>query len=313
MALLNVMGSPSAEPVQIPTIWWDIPGVVWGFPSPSSASVAGKETLAMQKTPLKDVGSTQIVTFPHLTVPHGCSTRVGGVSEAPFESLNMGFTVADDPAAVWENRHRFAACLGQDNLTWFLSMTHGKEVARIDERPAMPERRDTAPRPLYPADACVTNVPGIPLNLTVADCVPVFFHDPRTRCIGLAHAGWRGTVAGIVSETVQAMSRFYGSNPEDVLVGVGPSIGPEKFEVGPEVVSEFRQAFPHNPELIVAGAEGKALIDLWRANSLMALRAGVPERNIVVSGWCTVSYPELFFSHRRDHGRTGRLLAGIIL
>lgn len=267
----------------------------------------------MQKTALKQVGPIQVVTFPHLSVPHGCSTRVGGVSPAPYDSLNMGFTVPDDPAAVWENRRRFAACLGQENLTWYLSMTHGKEVARIDVKPPVPDAKVTAPRPLYPADACITNVPGVPLNLTIADCVPVFFHDPKTRSIGLAHAGWRGTVAGIVKETVAAMSSAYGSRPDDVLVGVGPSIGPQKFEVGPEVVSEFRQAFPQNPELIVEGEGGKALIDLWRANCLMAFAAGVPEANVVVSGWCTVSHPELFFSHRRDRGRTGRLLAGIIL
>lgn len=267
----------------------------------------------MQKTALLDVGPTQVVTFPHLSVLHGCSTRVGGVSQAPFDSLNTGFTVADDPSAVWENRRRFAACLGQESLTWFLSMTHGKEVARIDERPPLPEPPESVPRPLYAADACVTNVPGIPLNLTIADCVPVFFHDPRARCIGLAHAGWRGTVAGIVKETVIAMTRFYGSRPEDVLVGIGPSIGPTEFEVGPEVVGEFRDAFPQHPELFVELGEGKALVDLWRANSLMAMRAGVAESNIVVSGWCTVSHPQLFFSHRRDRGRTGRLLAGIIL
>jgi YfiH family protein len=154
----------------------------------------------------------------------------------------------------------------------------------------------------------------LPLVLTVADCVPVFFHDPRARCIGLAHAGWRGTVAGIVTETLQAMARAYGSDAGNVLVGVGPSIGPDAFEVGPEVVEEFRAAFPEQTDLIRPAAEpGKATIDLWRANTVMALRGGARPENVVVSGWCTVSHPDLFFSHRRDQGRTGRLLAGIIL
>jgi YfiH family protein len=268
----------------------------------------------MQKSPLQTVGPTQVVTFAHLRVPHGCSTRVGGVSAAPFDSLNMGFTVPDDPRAVWENRRRFARCLGVEQLAPLLSMSHGKEVARVEHTPPPPPSDQTsAPRPPYQADACVTNRPGVPLILTVADCVPVFFHDPVAGCIGLAHAGWRGTVAGIVKETVQAMSCAYGSRPENVLVGIGPSIGPQAFEVGPEVVEEFRQAFPEQPNLITPQVGGKALIDLWRANAVMAARAGVPAANVVISGWCTVSHPELFFSHRRDQGKTGRLLAGIIL
>lgn len=268
----------------------------------------------MQKSPLKTIGTTQVVTFPHLLVAHGCSTRVGGVSAAPWDTLNAGFTVPDDPVAVWENRHRFAACLGLENVTSLLSMTHGKEVARIDQPVPLPEDRSRAPRPVHNADACITDRPGLPLTLTVADCVPVFFHDPKAGCIGLAHAGWRGTVAGIVSETVEAMGRAYGSRPENVLVGIGPSIGPQAFEVGHEVVEEFCAAFPEQSDLISVQAKGgKAFIDLWRANTVMALRAGVPEGNVVVSGWCTVGHPELFFSHRRDRGQTGRLLAGIIL
>lgn len=268
----------------------------------------------MPTTPLVSIGPTQVVSFPHLQVRHGCSTRVGGVSPAPWDSLNTGFTVPDQPANVWENRRRFAACLGVENLPWLLSMTHGVEVARVDEKLPVPEDLSRSNRPLYEADACITDRPGVPLNLTVADCVPVFFHDPVASCIGLAHAGWRGTVGGIVQETLLAMEREYGSRPRDVHIGIGPSIGPEAFEVGPEVVEEFRTAFPDVPDLIhPIGEQGKAKIDLWKANTVMALRAGALERQIVVSGWCTVSHPELFFSYRRDRGVCGRLLAGIIL
>ena len=268
----------------------------------------------MPNSPLLDVGPTRVVAFPHLTVKHGCSTRVGGVSRQPWESLNLGFTVGDDPAAVWENRKRFAACLGMENLSSVLSMTHGKEVARIFEAAPLPTDLSSPLRAPHSADACITDRPGVPLVLTVADCVPVLFHDPKTSSIGLAHAGWRGTVAGIVTETVLAMIEAYGSNPADILVGIGPSIGPDAFEVGPEVVEEFRAAFPDQENLIrPVGETGKAMIDLWQANTAMAVRGGVKPENVVVSGWCTVSHPDLFFSHRRDHGRTGRLLAGIIL
>lgn len=268
----------------------------------------------MSTAALLSVGSTQVVSFHHLQVRHGCSTRVGGVSPEPWGALNAGFTVADDPANVWENRHRFAACLGVENVPWLLSMTHGTEVAVVGEKLPIPQDRSKANRPRYQADACVTDQPGVPLNLTIADCVPVFFHDPVVGCIGLAHAGWRGTVGGIVMRTLETMSRSYGSQPENVRIGIGPSIGPDAFEVGSEVVEEFQAAFGEVPGLIRPLPEGgKAKVDLWKANTVMALRAGAQESNIAVSGWCTHSHPELFFSYRRDRGVCGRLLAGIIL
>ncbi len=274
----------------------------------------------MQKTALLDVGPTKIVTFPHFEVLHGCSTRVGGVSQKPWDSLNTGFTVGDSPESVWENRNRFSACLGVSDLTWLLSMDHGHKVVEVLTRPTGPFERSQKPKTHYSADACITNRPGVPLSLTVADCVPVLFHDPVTQSIGLAHAGWRGTVAGIVAETVKAMTASYGSRPEDILVGIGPSIGPEKFEVGPEVAAEFSTEFGSAGHSVVRlhsdpdlASEGKSFVNLWEANTIMALRAGVSRDNVVISGWCTVSHPELFFSHRRDNGKTGRLLAGLIL
>lgn len=266
----------------------------------------------MSTTLLVSVGPTKVVSFPHLLARHGCSTRLGGVSPAPWDSLNTGFTVPDRAENVWENRRRFALCLEVDNLPWLLSMSHGTEVARVEEKIPMAQDLSSPNRPRFEADACITDRPGVPLNLTVADCVPVFFHDPVAHCVGLAHAGWRGTVGGIVTNTLKAMQRAYGSKPSDVLIGIGPSIGPEAFEVGPEVVEQFRAAFP-DESVIRPLAGGKALIDLWKANTLMALRGGAVESKIAVSGWCTVSHPDLFFSYRRDRGVCGRLLAGIVL
>lgn len=272
----------------------------------------------MQTTPLLDVNSTRVVTFSHIQVPHGCSTRVGGVSPPPWDSFNAGFTVGDQAEAVWENRRRFAQHLGVDNLPWLLSMDHGKTVVRVDEAAPVAPDKTVRPSTFYQGDACVTNVPGVPLSLTVADCVPVLFHDPVARAVGVAHAGWRGTVAGIVKETVEAMVRHYGSRPQDVRVGIGPSIGPDSFEVGSEVVAEFAAAFPESGVVLEhpqehARSQGKGFVNLWEANRRMALRGGCQESNIVCSGWCTVSHPELFFSHRRDRGKTGRLLAAIVL
>lgn len=268
----------------------------------------------MSPLPLLSVGLTKVVAFPHLRVKHGCSTRVGGVSRSPFDSLNTGFSVSDDPSCVWENRHRFAAVLGMDNLAPLLSMNHGHQVAYVMSTPAVPKLLDqTVPAP-YQADAAITNISNVPLSLTVADCVPVFFYDPVRRCIGLAHAGWRGTVAGIVYETVQQMHKIFSVRPTDLLIGIGPSIGPEAFEVGSEVAKVFEDTFACASEVVrPVGNTDKAFVDLWRANTIMAQRAGVPKNNIQVSGWCTVSHPDLFFSHRRDQGQTGRLLAGIVL
>ncbi|MFA5508442.1 MAG: peptidoglycan editing factor PgeF [Vulcanimicrobiota bacterium] len=271
------------------------------------------------KASVLPVGATQIVVFDHIQVPHGCSTRVGGVSTGHLESLNTGFTVGDSPLNVWTNRGRFARHLGVDNLPWLLSMTHGTEVVAITQPVPLPEDRNSRPGTSFEADGCVTNVPGLPLSLTVADCVPVFFHDPRARAVGVTHAGWRGTVAGIVARTVERMVESCGSDPLDIRVGIGPSIGPRAFEVGPEVVSAFAESFPDQSNIILdhpdadSRTAGKAFINLWEANRLMALRAGVTEANIRVSGWCTASHPELFFSHRRDRGKSGRLLAGIVL
>ena len=271
------------------------------------------------KATLTPVGETKIVSFDHISVPHGCSTRVGGVSTGHLESLNTGFTVGDSPSNVWQNRARFARHLGVENLPWLLSMTHGTEVVAVEKKTPVPTDLTSRPGTTYEADGCITNVRGLPLSLTIADCVPVFFFDPKVGAVGVTHAGWRGTVNGIVRRTVECLTEHYGSAPADVRVGIGPSIGPEAFEVGAEVVEEFAAAFPDDEGVIRPHpdedlrAAGKAFVNLWRANQLMALRAGVPEERIEISGWCTASHPELFFSHRRDKGKSGRLLAGIVL
>lgn len=273
----------------------------------------------MNRAKLIDFNSTKAVVFENIRAPHGCSTRVGGVSGDFLSSLNTGFTVGDQISNVWENRRRFSELLGVENLPWLLSMTHGKVVVRVDEAPPILINGEEKPRNFYPADGCITNVPGVPLSLTVADCVPVFFHDPVQKAVGVTHAGWRGTVAGIVSETVLALQENYQCDPKNVQVGIGPSIGPDAFEVGSEVLAEFKKAFPESETIVLehtqasAREQGKGYVNLWEANRQMALRAGVPEDNIQISHWCTVSHPELFFSHRRDEGKSGRLLAGIIL
>lgn len=139
----------------------------------------------MQLSPLIAIGSTKVVTLPHISVRHGCSTRLGGLSKPPFDSLNMGFSVADAPQAVWENRRRFAVLLGVDSLPSLLSMSHGKEVAVVDEPPAQPNDFTRSFPAVYGADAAITRLSGVPLTLTVADCVPVFFTIRRQAVLAL--------------------------------------------------------------------------------------------------------------------------------
>jgi purine-nucleoside/S-methyl-5'-thioadenosine phosphorylase / adenosine deaminase len=236
---------------------------------------------------------------------HGVFTRLGGVSQAPFDSLNVGATVGDDPANVQANRSSMAAVFGaRDADTRTSWQVHGADVVVIrgHEAQAWPPPQ---------ADGVITSERNLPLVMRFADCVPLTFYDPVRRAIGLAHAGWRGTVAGVGPATVKAMEGAFGSRPSDVIAGIGPAIGPCCFEVGPEVVDQFEAAFDSLDELLQkpAGNGDKPHLDLWRANELALQRAGV--ENIEVSRICTASTTSEFFSHRAEGGSTGRF--GVVM
>jgi YfiH family protein len=158
-------------------------------------------------------------------------------------------------------------------------------------------------------DALVTDVPGVFLMLRFADCVPVLFHDPVRQAVGLAHAGWRGTVSHIARATVEKMVDAFGCSPADIRAGIGPSIGPCCYEVGPEVVSAAQKAFPDAPFVLQRGSGERWHFDLWAANHHQLAAAGVTE--IELSGLCTACRTDEWFSHRAEGGRTGRLAAVI--
>jgi YfiH family protein len=239
------------------------------------------------------------------------STRAGGVSVAPFDSLNLSVGVGDDPAAVAENRARWTAALGHPPV--WLHLVHGREVLRL--------HRGGPEHPATWADAAWTTDAGVVCQVSAADCLPVLFALRDGRAVGAAHAGWRGLAAGVLEATVQAICQGTGAAPDGVLAWLGPCIGPQAFEVGAEVL----QAFGCKP---LAGADAGAPVGAgphfisrpradgsarWLAN-LPALAsdrlqaAGV--RCITASGLCTVADASRFFSFRRD-GRTGRLAASI--
>jgi YfiH family protein len=239
-------------------------------------------------------------------VKHGVFTRQGGESEAPFASLNLGGNVGDDPRAVRANHERMYAALGVDEdgvcSVW---QVHSADVV-IANAPVGGRRW------LAKADAMITDRAGITLSMRFADCVPILFRDAARGVIAMAHAGWRGTVRGMAAHTVRAMARSYGSNPADIQAGIGPSIGPNRYQVGEEVVAAVRAYFGTTDGLIRHDpADGTAYLDLWAANRLDLERAGVEA--IEVAAICTAERTDEFFSHRAEKGRTGRFGAVLCL
>jgi YfiH family protein len=240
---------------------------------------------------------------PDWSAPVGawCSTREGGVSTGPHASLNLGTAVGDDPAAVAENRRRFAAQLDGARPVW-LQQVHGDRVVRADA---------VAPGEAPPqADASWTDQPGVACVVQVADCLPVLFATTDGRAVAAAHAGWRGLAGGVLDATVEALCVGTGARPADVQAWLGPCIGAEAFEVGAEV----REAFAADAALLryAPRADGDPR---WRADLVGLARARLRRLGLSVvtgGGWCTVGDASRFFSYRRD-GVTGRFAAAVWL
>jgi YfiH family protein len=218
----------------------------------------------------------------------------------------MGGNVGDDPQAVRRNHELMYAALDLDEAcacsVWQI---HGADVI-LASKPVQGRRW------LALADAMITDRPGAALAMRFADCTPLLFHDPVQGVVGMAHAGWRGTVQGIGAAVVRALSRSFGCKPANIQAGIGPSIGPRRYQVGAEVVEAVRVYFGTTDGLIRRdAADGSAYLDLWAANRLDLERAGVEQ--IEVAGICTAEHTDEFYSHRAEHGRTGRFSAVIAL
>lgn len=225
-------------------------------------------------------------------------TRHGGVSLAPWHSLNLGGSVGDDPAHVAENRVRVFQSMGCEPASihdvW---LVHGTSIVYAD-----------APRPLdqpsAKADIIFTDNPNVSLFMRFGDCVPILFHDPKKHVIGIAHAGWMGTVRGVVQAAVEGMQSHYGCKPEDIVAGIGPSIGVDHYEVGADVISQFQEKYNKDADQILQTRNGSTYLDLWTANTIQLRNAGVEQ--IQVSGLCTACHLDDWFSHRAEKGKTGR-------
>lgn len=238
-------------------------------------------------------------------VPHGFTTRIGGLSPAPYNSLNL-VSLVNDPDAdantnVAENFRRVRKALGcRRHIRVQVNQVHGCNVWLP---PAEPVRPVDAPR----ADAIATDKQGQLLMVRVADCVPVLLSSRDGRVVSAIHAGWRGIIAGVVAESVESVLQLSGRGAEHVLVAIGPCIGVEHFEVGPEVVDAFDSA-GLGPAVAREGY-AKPHIDLAAAVAHQLQRAGIPTEQIDRTGLCTYAREDEFFSHRRDRGRTGRQAA----
>lgn len=228
------------------------------------------------------------------------STRHGGVSPAPWNTLNFSVLRGDTPERVKENRERLAAALGIDNSQVIRThQVHGTGVAKVDANDAGQWQNDT--------DSLITDAVNLPLTLVFADCVPILLYDPQHHALGVCHAGWRGTVNGAATATLWAMQAAYNTNPMDILACIGPSIGPQSYQVGPEVVDLAAVKLTNAAQLFTypAGPDQNPYFDLWQANATQLIAAGIPAAQIEISGIDTAQNTHDFFSHRAERGRCG--------
>lgn len=251
-------------------------------------------------------------------VKHGMSTRKGGYSEGVYNSMNLSFTRGDNPDHVKLNFKKMADILkvAEDSFV-FSHQVHDNKILHVSERDKGKGYNRSSD--IKGVDGLITDSRGITLTTFYADCVPLFFLDPVKKAIGLSHAGWRGSVLGIGPRTVMAMARTFGSKPEDILVGIGPSIGPCCYEVSQDVINEFENKL--NRDIIgkiakmsvKAHHEDKFMFDLWTANQQMLLETGVMANHISTTDLCTMCHHEMFFSHRVMGNARGSLAAFLAL
>jgi hypothetical protein len=232
------------------------------------------------------------IFLPHHGITAAHSTRHGGVSPAPL-GMNVSFRVGDHEAFVQENRKRFLRSVGMsENLLAVPRQIHSATVRAVEWPGQLPD-----------CDGLTTNVPGVVLSVTVADCLAILLADPARGVVAAVHAGWRGTASGIATRAVELLQGHYGVHPADLLVYLGPSARACCYEVGEDVASLFGDA--------VIRRDQKRYLDLAIANEQQLTRCGVSPGNIETSPDCTISHPELYHSYRRDGGRSGRMMAVI--
>jgi YfiH family protein len=251
--------------------------------------------------PFVQTGEIRYLTFDafeEIGVIHGIVTRRGGLSPSPWASLNVGGTVGDDNARVRKNRYRTFAAFNRSKESIFdVWQVHSADVA-FGEKPRTPDT------PYQKADVILTDNPEITLFMRFADCVPILLADPIKHVVGIAHAGWIGTVKRVGEAAVRAMQDRYGCQPSNIRAAIGPAICVDHYAVGPEVVLQVRESFGKNAGRVISSSNGCIHLDLWELNGLTLHEAGV--QSIQVAQMCTAGNLDDWFSHRGEKGTTGR-------
>lgn len=270
------------------------------------------------------------LTFPslseHTEYIHAFSTRLGGVSEGIYESMNLSFTRGDDDNCVRDNFSRFADAVGVPYDSIVMSdQTHTTNIRLVTS--ADKGNGLTRPKNFFDTDALITNERGVTLFTSFADCVPLFFIDPVNKAIGLAHSGWRGTVGRIGAKTIAKMQEEFNSKPSDIIAAIGPSICSDCYEVSADVAKAFINEFEDMTNQIVFSQEeyyinhkinktanpDKYQLDLWRANEIILTQAGILPEHLTTTDICTCCNPDILFSHRASHGQRGNLAAVLMI
>lgn len=257
------------------------------------------------------------LTFEHLSrfdfLIHGFSTRIGGNSASPYNTLNLAFHVGDVAEKVIANRQRFCQALDLSLRNLVAGdQVHSDAIHVVTKKDRGRGAFDQVTA-IKKTDGLITNQPGVVLSSYYADCVPLFIFDPIQRVIGLAHGGWQGSIKRIGERTLEAMVSNFSTNPRDCLAGIGPSIGVCCYEVDQRVLDPLKAAFADWEKFVIDKGNGRWQLDLWEINRQVFLTAGLCAENIEVTKLCTSCHPDLFFSYRGDKGITGRMASLISL
>jgi YfiH family protein len=250
--------------------------------------------------PFVEKNGLKYYQFPGLPeiATHAVFTRRGGVSTEPCASLNVGGSVGDDPANVRVNRIRAFETLERDPASVFdVWQVHGARTSYA-VKPRDPNTHEDK------ADIIFTDRPDVTLYMRFAGCTPLLFVDPVKRVVGLAHAGWQGTVKNVAGAAVNAMRERYGSTPKDIYAAIGPAIGPDHYEVGENVIEAVRESFGADADALLPRVGERRHFDLWAANHLQLSQAGI--EHIESAELCTACHTDDWFSHRQERGKTGR-------
>ncbi|MBM7701785.1 peptidoglycan editing factor PgeF [Metabacillus iocasae] len=243
----------------------------------------------------------------------GFTTKNGGVSHHPFASLNLGLHVNDEKEKVIQNRQIVSDNLNMSLSQWICAeQVHENKIVKVttrDVEKGVYEYKDG----VQATDGIYTNEPNLLLSLCFADCVPLYFFVPNQSLIGLAHAGWKGTVKDIAGNMIRKWVHEENVLAKEIFVAIGPSIGDCCYVVDDRVIEEVRHVLGYEDSAVSYQivSEGQYALDLKEVNKLLIQKAGVPTENIITSSYCTSCHEELFFSHRRDKGQTGRMLSYI--